>query len=114
MLPAEDLGVKISVSFSWYGFGVRLAANLYALLCNERDVFWDEGIIEGVQIERRAELGTVGEWRWHRAVENVDCDWDNTGSKHNKRFRHFPRSFPLCHPNVSYYLFWLSRLLALE
>jgi hypothetical protein len=42
-------------------------ANLYALLWKEGDVFRDEGVIEGVQVESGGGLLlAVGKWGGHR------------------------------------------------
>lgn len=69
MLSAKDLGVEVAVPFCGDGFSVCLPANLDALLGNEGNVFWDEGVVKRVEVERGAWLGVMSEWRWHRAVE---------------------------------------------
>lgn len=48
MLSTEDLGVKEAISFCGSGLCICLATDFDALVGREMDVFWDEGVVEGV------------------------------------------------------------------
>lgn len=52
MLSTEHLGVEVPIPLGWDSLRVRLAANLDALLIYERNMFGDERVIEGVEVER--------------------------------------------------------------
>ena len=53
MLPAENLGVEVAIAFCWDSLRVGLAADLDALLVDERDVFGDKRVVDQLEIEHR-------------------------------------------------------------
>ena len=68
-MPAEDFYIKVTVTPGRHCPHVYLATNLYAFLWKEGDVFGDEGVIEGVEVESGEDLlaviegtGPIREW----------------------------------------------------
>ena len=59
MLPAENLGVEVAIALCWDRLRVGLAADLDALVVDERDVFGDKRVVEWVEIESRKGHGDV-------------------------------------------------------
>ena len=53
MLPAENLGVEVPIALCGDGLCVCLAADLDALAIGEGNVFGNEGVVEGVEVEGR-------------------------------------------------------------
>lgn len=51
MLSTQDLGVKVTVPLPGCGLCICLAANLDPLVVGEGDVFRDERVIEGIEVE---------------------------------------------------------------
>jgi len=48
MLPTEDFGVKEAVSLAWCRLCIGLSSDFDALVVEERDVFWNEGVVKRI------------------------------------------------------------------
>ena len=53
MLPTENLGIEVAIALCWDSLRVGLAADLDALVVDERDVFGDERVVECLELESR-------------------------------------------------------------
>jgi hypothetical protein len=68
MLPAQDLGVKVTVSLGGYRLDVGLSTDFDMLIVEQSDVFRNKRIIQRIQV-KSGKLGLVvrrGERRWCR------------------------------------------------
>lgn len=50
VLPAKDFGVEVAISFCWDSLCIGLSTDLDTLVVDKGDVFWDEGIVERIEV----------------------------------------------------------------